>query len=362
MIVPVRILHVFPSFAAGGAQMRMCALANHFGGYFSHAIVALDGDTSCRDRLAPGLDISFPKPPSAKVALPLRLRAIARTLRALRPDLLITSNWGSIEWAMANRLGVGIRHIHTEDGFGADERDRQIPRRVLTRRIVLRGSVTIVPSRTLHDVATRIWHLPIRNLYYIPNGIDLVRFTPAATPPQSLIVGCVAALRPEKNLGRLIRACATAQRTIGFRLAILGDGPERAALETLAAARGADVSFLGARRDAAPFYRDISTFALSSDTEQMPLSVMEAMASGLPVVATRVGDIAGMVAADNQPFLVERSDDAMASALIALLADADRQQKVGAANRTRAVRDFDFETMATRWAALMEPSARLTGS
>ncbi|MGC9268578.1 glycosyltransferase [Acidiphilium sp.] len=352
---PRRILHVFPSFAAGGAQMRMTALANGYGARFSHAIVALDGDISCRDRLDPSLDVSFPAIQAMTGGLASRLRGIAQVLRRLRPDLLITSNWGAIEWAIAHQLTMRGRHIHTEDGFGRDERDRQIPRRVLTRRLVLRGSEVIVPSQTLYDTATRVWRLPAARLHYIPNGIDLARFSPADGVPAGMaVVGCVAALRPEKNVGRLIRAGAIARRDQMFQLTILGDGPERGALEALAAEAGLAVRFAGAVADPAPLYRAFSVFALSSDTEQMPLSVMEAMACGLPVVATDVGDIARMVAPENRAFLTPRDDQALGAALAALLADPARAAAIGQANRRRAEAQFDFTAMAARWAALLD--------
>lgn len=358
------ILHVFPSFAAGGAQMRMAALANHFGRRFTHSIIALDGDIACRDRLDPGLAVSFPPPPAMAVPLPVRLRRIAASLRTIRPDLLITSNWGAIEWAIANRLLVGTGHLHTEDGFGRDERDRQLPRRVLTRRLVLRFSTTIVPSRTLLDTATRIWRLKPSRVHYIPNGIDLTRFAPAAVPPSPSVllpavpsppvIGCVAALRPEKNLSRLIRAAALVQPARPFTLVVLGDGPERAALEAQAAQAGLIVHFLGACRDPAPLYRDFTIFALTSDTEQMPLSVMEAMASGLPVVATDVGDIRRMIAPENLPFLTGRDDRALADAMARLLDDPGAARAIGHANRLCAEQHFGFATMAARWAQLLQ--------
>lgn len=351
-----RILHVFPSFAAGGAQMRMAALANHFGARLAHTIIALDHDTTCRDRLDPALDVAFPAAPAMRQPLPQRLLTIAATIRTHQPDLLMTSNWGAIEWAIANRLGPRIRHIHTEDGFGRDERDRQLPRRVWTRRLILRSSTTIVPSQTLLDTATTIWRLPPRALHYIPNGIDLATFTPAAAPRNGPpVIGCVAALRPEKNLARLLRAAAIARRHHAFDLVLLGDGPDRAALEALANDLSLPVRFLGALAEPAPVYREFTIFALSSDTEQMPLSVMEAMASGLPVVTTRVGDIARMVAPENLNFLTARDDQAMADAMVELLADPARQTLVGIANRRHAQQHFDFSVMAARWQALMVP-------
>ena len=127
----------------------------------------------------------------------------------LHPDLLVTSNWGSIEWALA-RIGTGVPHLHMEDGFGPEERARQLPRRVLARRLLLRRSTVVVPSRLLWRVANEIWRLPRSNVRLLANGIDVDRFATARPHrgAQPVVIGTVAALRPEKNLARLIRAVA----------------------------------------------------------------------------------------------------------------------------------------------------------
>jgi glycosyltransferase involved in cell wall biosynthesis len=166
------------------------------------------------------------------------------------------------------------------------------------------------------------------------------------------VIGTVAALRGEKNLARLLRAFALLQQPA--RLVIVGDGPERAALEALALELGiADrTSFTGHLASPQDAYRHFDLFALSSDTEQMPLSVLEAMASGLAVAATDVGDVATMLAAENRPFVVARNAAALAEAMAALLADPARQRAIGAANRARAERDYDQETMFQAYAAL----------
>jgi glycosyltransferase involved in cell wall biosynthesis len=150
-----------------------------------------------------------------------------------------------------------------------------------------------------------------------------------------VVIGTVAALRPRKNIARLIRALASACRWVPARLVIVGDGPERPALEALAAAEGigGKVEFAGHRADPAALYAGFDIFALSSDTEQMPLSVLEAMASGLPVAATDVGDVADMLDAANRRYVVAHEDGALADALAALAARSDLRAALGAANR-----------------------------
>jgi glycosyltransferase involved in cell wall biosynthesis len=291
------------------------------------------------------------------------VRRFRGMLRELRPHALVTGNWGAIEWAIANAWPLA-RHIHTEDGFGPDEHDRQLPRRVLTRRIVLRRSTVVLPSRTLWRIATEVWRLAPARLRYIPNGIDLARFAPAAEPAREVpVIGCVAALRAEKNLPRLLRAFRLVADKMPARLVIVGDGPERGALEALAGTLGlgARVTFTGHVAEPQRLYADFDIFALSSNTEQMPMTVLEAMAAALPVAATDVGDIKDMLAAGNRDFITPLDDAALADALVALLRQPALRRAVGAANRARAESDYDQETMFRAWRALFDGAAASGG-
>jgi glycosyltransferase involved in cell wall biosynthesis len=266
-----------------------------------------------------------------------------------------------MDWAIANLPGL-VRHVHIEDGFGPEECDRQFRRRVLTRSVVLRRSTVVLPSRTLTDIAAGTWHLPPRRLRHIPNGVDLARFAApaAAVSGREPVVGTVAALRPEKSLDRLLHAFQAAAVSIPARLVIAGDGPERPRLERLAAELGLAprVHFTGHVADPAPLYAGFDVFALSSDTEQMPLSVIEAMAAGLAVASTDVGDVRHMLAADNAPFVGPREADALAAALRALLAAPRLRARIGAANRDKARRDYDQEAMFAAYAALFDGAER----
>jgi glycosyltransferase involved in cell wall biosynthesis len=347
---------VFPGFGVGGAQVRFCALANRLGNRCRHIVVSLNGDLTCCERLLPGLDMVFPEAghrPRRMAEAVLRAR---RVLRGLGPDLVVTSNWGAIEWAAGARL-AGLPHIHTEDGFGPEERARQLPRRVLMRRWVLRASKVVLPSRNLLRIAGETWRLPRANLRYIPNGIDLARFAdavPAKLPPgDGPVIGTVAALRPEKNIARLLQAFAAVRATRKVRLVIVGDGPERRALEALAQALhiDGDTYFAGHSTQAQAWLAGFDVFALSSDTEQMPLSLLEAMAAGLACVCTDVGDVRAMLADANRDFVAPADQGALAEALRRVLR-ADRPA-IGAANRAKAAADFDQETMFARYAELL---------
>jgi glycosyltransferase involved in cell wall biosynthesis len=351
------LLHVFSTFAVGGPQLRFVALAAAFGARYRHVVIAMDGDHACAGRLPAGLEIRCEPIEVAKGATTLiaNTRHFRRRLRAIRPDVLVTYNWGATEWAMANIPRLA-RHVHVEDGFGPEERNRQLPRRVWLRRLVLSRSTVLVPSRTLWRIATEIWRLDPRRVHYVPNGVDLARFAGAHVPAAEPVIGTVAALRPEKNLARLLRAFRLVADALPARLVIAGDGPERPTLERLAGELGLSgrVRFTGHLDDPAAVYCSFDVFALSSDTEQMPLSVIEAMASGLPVVSTGVGDVAAMVVAENRPFITALDDAALAAAMTTLARDVALRERIGTANRTEAEATFGEAGMVSAWDALLQ--------
>jgi glycosyltransferase involved in cell wall biosynthesis len=360
---PLTLLHVFSTFAVGGPQTRFVAIAGALGGKYRHLIASMSGRTEAASLLPANVDYelvrvrNIPRNPLANIL------AYGRELRRLGPDVLVTYNWGALEWAIANRFGPRLPHIHIEDGFGPDEAAKRLRRRVWLRRVGLgRSEAVVVPSRNLERIALGEWRLPRGKVIYLPNGIDLARFASPVSEadrafdkrPGEIVVGTCAALRPEKNLTRLIRAFGACNAR-NARLVICGEGAERKPLEEAALAAGiADhVLFAGflARPETALTGFDI--FAMSSDTEQMPLGLLEAMAAGLPAVATDVGDCKAIVADDNARFVVPASDEAaLAEALRTLLIDPALRASLGAANRAKAEREFSLDRMIAAYDGL----------
>ena len=319
----------------------------------------MDGVTAARERFAPGIQVTFPEVQFQKNDLVGNVRRFRSVIQTLSPKTMLTHNFGSIEWAMSNRLSL-VRHVHVEDGFGPEERDAQLPRRIWLRRLFLRRRAVVLPSQNLMRIARQVWRLDQNRLHYVPNGIDLVRFSlpgPTLTwPGRGPVIGTVAALRPEKNVGRLIRAfhCATAHTPA--RLVIVGDGPQRAELETLAAELGLteNVHFIGHVSKPDSLLRAFDVFAMSSDTEQMPISLLEAMAAGLPAAATNVGDISTMLPEAGKAFVTPCDDVALGSALTTLIQDPALRAKLGKASRVKAAENFDQADMFRRWSSLLE--------
>jgi len=360
--VPVRILHLHSTFALGGKEARAVRLMNAFGDAGRHTVLsAMPDQLSARDALDPRIQVEFPAdaPPLAGRAALSRLFRLSRYMRGF--DLVLTYNWGAFDAVMARYLFRGPPLVHHEDGFNQDEARELKPLRNLYRRLGLSAAhKLVVPSSRLHGIARTAWGQAEERIERIPNGIAVHRYAAAPTlalpgvPEGKLVIGTVAGLRPVKNLPRLVRAFAAMDRKDAV-LVIVGEGPDRERILAEAQARGAAdrVILPGFLADPARYIGRFDIFALSSDSEQFPISLLEAMAAGLPAVATSVGDIPHMVAAENQPFILPPEDEAaFTAALDRLAADPVLRAAVGAANRVRAVSEYDERAMIARYARL----------
>lgn len=365
----VRILHLHSSFDLGGKEARAVRLMNHFGDQAAHTIMSAVPDAlGARQAIDTRVKVSFPGAAAPSLAgLPGmgRYRQLARYMQKF--DLVLSYNWGSMDGVMAHTLLSRSMNlpplIHHEDGFNHDEIQRLKKRRNWFRTIALqRSNALVVPSKTLENIARSAWHQPLDKICRFPNGIDIAHFN---RRPQrgsfpgfqkrgdEIVVGTIAGLRTVKNLPRLVRAVASAGPNV--RLAIAGEGPEREAIMKEAQRLGiADrVMMPGFLRDPARYIRLFDIFALSSDSEQYPISLVEAMASELPVVSTDVGDVRNIVAPENLPYIVPRTDEAaLAGAIQKLAADAVLRKTLGDANRYLATSHYDEAMMFARYRQL----------
>ncbi len=362
----IRMLHLHSTFDLGGKEARTAKLMNHFGDEAEHVILVGDNEAlSARDALDARVRVEFPGDAAPSLlGMPAlgRYRKIAQYMQHF--DIVLSYNWGAMDGVMAHTIFGTIMKlpplVHHEDGFNEDEADKLNWKRNWFRVVgLLRSYALVVPSQKLEKIAREAWHLRPEKINRFANGIDIARYLEpaqrAAFPgfrcdDNEIVVGTVAGLRTVKNLPRLVRAVAAAGPNI--RLAIAGTGPERDTIMAEAARLGISerVMMPGFLRDPALYVGLFDIFALSSDSEQYPISLVEGMAAGCAVAATDVGDIRNMVADNNRAFVVPRDDEAaLAEAIRRLANDAELRKNLGKQNAARAFAEYDEALMFARY-------------
>ena len=360
-----RLLHLQSSFAPGGKEVRAVQLINAFGPQVQHTVVSAIPDALGAAKAIAGkirVDLQPDFPALQGRPTPGRLQRLARAMIGF--DLVLTYNFGAMDAVMAHTLFgamLGLPPlVHHEDGFNADEAARLKPSRNWYRRIALgRAAALVVPSRRLEAIARETWYQPPGRVVRIANGIATAAYAKKSRPdalprvikrPGERWVGTLAGLKPVKNLARLVRAFAGLPDE--WQLVICGEGPDRDAIrdEALRLDIAHRVHLPGHVADPSAVVGLFDLFALSSDSEQFPISVVEAMAAGLAIASPQVGDVAAMVAPENRAFITPPGDEAaLADALAHLANDDGLRARIGAANRAQAAAEYDEATMVAAY-------------
>jgi L-malate glycosyltransferase len=355
-----RILHVFSTFEAGGPQVRVCRMISCWGDRVEHVIAAHDGRYLAKSLLPAGAPVTFAQ------GVPFNSRwALGGYLRRTKFDLICTYNWGAMDVVFANRFLAQRPLVHHDEGFGADEVVRQNPKRILYRRLAYPGAAKIVTvSRNLETIAATVWRQSKDRIVYLPNGINVADFSggpqPNAIPGYTrkageIVVGTVARINEIKNMPLLVEAVARLRQTHNARLVIAGEGPHAEAVHAAARAHNMEAALLmpGFLPDPQNYIGHFDIFALSSNSEQFPISLVEAMAAGLPCATTDVGDCKDMLCQANKAFVTPVGDAAaLAQSLQRLADDGALRHSIGAANRADALRRFSFDAMMFSYANL----------
>jgi len=287
----MRVLHVITGLAAGGAEQQLRLLLRHQRATAEVAVLTNPGSVACAIRAdgTPVHEIGMRGNTDA-AALP----RLVRLIRAGRYDLVHTHLYRACVYGRIAARLAGVRHIvATEHSLG----ERHIEGRRLTagvRRLYLAterlGTTTVAVSATVaHRLAA--WGVPASRIEVVPNGIDIdrCRFDPAkrmgvrvrlGLPADRFVVGTVGRLVPGKHIDLILRA---AQRLHGVTVLIVGDGPQRTALTALAADLDVDARFIGETADVPALLSTMDILVAPSAEETFGLTVIEALASGLPV-------------------------------------------------------------------------------
>ncbi len=359
------IVHVVYRLDIGGLETVLVELINHTGAkHFRHAIVCLAGYTEFRERIrVAGVECySLHKRPGKDPAMYWRLWKL---LRRLRPALVQTYNVGCIDSVVPATL-AGVRAIvHAEHGREAADPEGASIRYNRMRRWLsplIRRYVTV--SRDLDQWLTQTVGIPPAKVEHIYNGVDLGRYSPRKpgaarqllsdfAPDDALVLGTVGRLDSVKDHATLVRAFASlvsqsADARARLRLVIVGGGPEAERLQNQIAAAGLEplIRLTGPRNDVPQLLREMDIFVSSSIAEGIALTILEAMACAVPVVATEVGGNPELVVPDRTGLLVPPSQpDAMAAALHRYLDDPTLIRRHGEAGRERVESLFSIDAM-----------------
>ncbi len=272
---------------------------------------------------------------------------LAGSIRSFRPDVIHSHNFEANTWARAIGCFFPRATIVCHEHSG--QKIRQPAHRDRLDRLLYRrcGAVFTVSEELKRLVLERRLAAP-RRVAFLPNGILLERFAPPqGTRRDEPLVTCTANLTPVKNHAVLLRAWrAVLGAHPDARLTLLGDGPLREDLMRRAREDGIEgsVEFAGLKADVRPFLWRSAVFVLPSTREGLPLSMLEAMAAGLPCVASRVGGIPAALGDGEAGILVAPdSPEEMARALVSLLADPVRREKLGRCGRNRVAERYSLE-------------------
>ena len=354
----MRILHTESSLGWGGQEIRVLTEARGVARQ-GHEVLLAAPEESRIHREAGRFGV-------ASQALPIGRKGLGavlamRVLLAQRPFDVVNTHSSTDSWVVAVARASGAarpaivrtRHISAP-----------VPRNFATRWLYGQSRRIVTTGEKLRLQVIEETGVAPELVVSVPTGIDLARFSPGdraaarrstGLPADKLVVGIVATLRSWKGHRYLIEAIAAMARS-DVELVIVGDGPQREALEAQARSAGIATRFAGNQDDVAPWLQSFDLFCLPSyANEGVPQALMQAMACGLPVVTTDVGSIGEIVTEGVTGVLVKPQDaGAIRAAVEALLQDEAKRRALGEAAASRARERFGEERMVERMVAAFE--------
>ena len=358
----LRVLHVVNRLDMGGTEYGILKVIAGLGNdEFEHRLCAIRGfqpGLASRPELSHKVVVASEK----ESGFQFLLFRLARIMRAFRPHIVHSRNWGAIEAIPAARLaGVPVA-IHSEHGYELDMlAGLPARRRMLRRGVYMMADAVFAVTGELRNYHERQTGAASWSIRVIRNGVDTARFAPRPDiradvrrkfkiPARSFVFGSVGRIVPIKDHATMLKAAiALVQRNVDVRVLLAGSGPELASLEQFVESNSElrnRVTFLGAYYNIPEVLTAMDVFVLPSISEGMSNTILEAMASGLPVVATRVGGNPELVEENRAGWLFTPGN---VTELVHQLEDlahlSELRRQMGEASRRRAVSEFSLERM-----------------
>lgn len=358
---PTHVLHVVPGLGPGGMELAMGRVIGRLtGNGMRHSVACLKGDAEIAARLPAETDIHCLHSRPNEPQLPARL---GRLVRRVRPTVIHARNWGAWPDMAVGRLLAWpiVPMIFSFHGFGKAgymPLRRRLASHVLARMMTCLFTV----SEQSKQLLVSHWGWPEGKTGVICNGVDTQRFRPAdelaRRDSDRIVIGTVGNLRAVKNQAMLVRACGElAAVGLDVELRIAGEGHQRANLLALAAAIGfADrLTLAGRVQDVPGFLRHLDIFVLSSDSEQHPNALNEAMACEVASISTRVGCAPELLGQGEFGDLVDPGDTSgLVAALARSIAEAPRRRELAQKGCRHVRKHYSMERMAAAYRAMYE--------
>jgi sugar transferase (PEP-CTERM/EpsH1 system associated) len=371
MPAPIRIMHFVDGMGKGGLENGLVNLIERLDPErFEHVVCAIrhlgpNADRLPHDRVRV---MCLDKKPTDST---LQVGALARAIREAQPDIVHSRNWGAVEAVMAGRWAGCRSVVHSEHGLEADANVKEPWRRRVFRRLAFELAHRVLSvSYQLRDLHARRTGFAAQRISVIHNGVDGRRFRPDAEAriqarrelgisPDDFCIGSVGNLLPVKDHMTLLEAFDRVARTAQTgRLVLFGEGPERARLEAFVNAHPEwrkRVSLMGSSNRVPEMLNALDVYVLPSISEGISNSLLEAMANGLPVVATATGGNPEVIVDGESGLLVPVGDAQwLARILLELRAKKDLRVQLGQRALRRVSENFSIDSMVRNYAEMYE--------
>jgi glycosyltransferase involved in cell wall biosynthesis len=359
----MKVLHVVPSFGFGGMERIICAIINGTSKCYTHEVLVIYNECEAKKWI---------KQECTRIHCLNRskgqfdfIKSLYKRIKEIRPDVLMTYNWGATDAIWIGRLLKIKKIIHSEHGFNIDEAASTSFQRNIARAVLYRMTDEIVVvSRDLKKLMIKKLLMNEQYIHLISNGIDS-NITINENYDREIfrkhlgyknvhhVVGFSGRLDPIKNFAFMLEIfseCVREDRN--FRLLIIGDGQEKEKIKKICVEKCLEeyVSLIGKQESVAQYLGALDMFLLTSVREQMPMTVLEAMSLALPVVASNVGEMSRLIThgQDGMIFDLSETPATFAKALLRLR-DTSQRQAMGVAARQKVVTQFQAETMVEKY-------------
>jgi len=360
-------MHVVDHLGKGGLENGLVNLINGMDSMeFEHVVYAIRQLGANAQRLPPNVRVICQGKRDTDSRF--QVGTFARAIRAVQPNIVHSRNWAGVEGVMAARL-ARCYSVHSEHGLEAAAETWEPKRRIWFRRLAMELAHRVFSvSRHLKELHCRRTGFNPGRIAVIHNGVDSQRFFPDPASrarmreelrlsADEFCIGCVGNLLPVKSQITVLEAIGELGDKLGnWRLAMIGEGPERAGLERFIADRGWEgrIQLLGTSERVPEFLNAMDLYILPSVAEGISNSLLEAMSTGLPVIASAVGGNLEVVEGDSGLLFEARNTGQLAERMLAVRTSDRLRQDLARRGVERVREHFSLRSMIRNYERLYE--------